>query len=113
MIFRTFSAPFNWFLLTRGDAPRGARRLPLAIIFRAFGAAKTEWQRHSTNSFRRKLMRLIYLAVILTVLFPVLGSAQSTKQKAAIEQEVKRLDVEHADAILRGDLAALDKLWTT
>ena len=25
--------------VTRGDAPRFARRLPLAIIFRAFGAA--------------------------------------------------------------------------
>lgn len=34
------------------------------------------------------------------------------KQKAAIEQEIKRLDIVHADAILRGDLAALDKLWT-
>ena len=58
-------------------------------------------------------MRLIYLAAILAILFPVLATAQSTKQKAAIEQEVKRLDVEHADAILRGDLVALDKLWTT
>jgi hypothetical protein len=26
------------FFLPRGDAPRYARRLPLAIIFRAFGA---------------------------------------------------------------------------
>ena len=34
-------------------------------------------------------------------------------QKAAIEQEIKRLDVAHADAILRGDLAALDKIWTS
>ena len=39
-------------------------------------------------------------------------SAQSAKQKAAIEQEIRRLDLAHADAILRGDLAALDKLWT-
>ena len=36
--------PFNWFLLTRGDAPRAARRLPLAIIFRAFGAVQTEFR---------------------------------------------------------------------
>jgi len=28
----------KFFILTRGDAPRFARRLPLAIIFRAFGA---------------------------------------------------------------------------
>jgi hypothetical protein len=46
-------------------------------------------------------------------LVPGLGSAQSVKQKTAIEQEIKRLDVAHADAILRGDLAALDKLWTS
>ena len=58
-------------------------------------------------------MRLLYLAVVLTVVVPGLGSAQSVKQKAAIEQEIKRLDVAHAVAILRGDLAALDKLWTS
>src|SRR5215510_3557811 len=37
-IFRTFSALFKLFLPTRGDALRSAERLPLAIIFRAFGA---------------------------------------------------------------------------
>jgi ketosteroid isomerase-like protein len=39
-------------------------------------------------------------------------SAQSAKQKDAIEQEIRKLDLAHADAVLRGDLAALDKLWT-
>ncbi len=58
-------------------------------------------------------MRLLYLAAVLMFLAPGLGSAQSVKQKAEIEQEVKRLDLAHADAILRGDLAALDKLWTS
>jgi hypothetical protein len=57
-------------------------------------------------------MRLILLAVALGVLAPAAVAAQSAKQKAAIEQEVRRLDVAHAGAILRGDLAALDKLWT-
>jgi ketosteroid isomerase-like protein len=57
-------------------------------------------------------MRLILLAVVLTVLVPGLVSAQSVKQKAAIEQEIRRLDLAHADAVLRGDLAAMDKLWT-
>jgi len=33
-------------------------------------------------------MRLLYLAVVLTVLVPGLGSAQSAKQKAALEEEV-------------------------
>ena len=31
-------------LLSRGDAPRCAQRLPLAIIFRAFGAPQSELQ---------------------------------------------------------------------
>ena len=57
-------------------------------------------------------MRLILLAVVLTVLVPGLVSAQSVKQKAALEQEIRRLDLAHADAVLRGDLAAMDKLWT-
>lgn len=58
-------------------------------------------------------MRLIYLAVVLAVFVAGSVSAQSVKQKAAIEQEIRRLDLAHADAILRGDLPALDKLWTT
>ncbi len=42
MTSRTYSALLMYFLLTRGDALRSAQRLPLAIIFRAFGAAHTE-----------------------------------------------------------------------
>ena len=57
-------------------------------------------------------MRLIYLAVLLTVFVPGPASAQSVKEKAEIEQDIRRLDLAHADAILRGDLKALDKLWT-
>jgi len=58
-------------------------------------------------------MRLIYLVVVVLAVFvPGSASAQSVKQKAKIEQEIRRLDLAHADAILRGDLAALDKLWT-
>lgn len=57
-------------------------------------------------------MRLILLAAALTVLAPGFASAQTATQKVAIEQEIRRLDLAHADAILRGDLPALDKLWT-
>lgn len=57
-------------------------------------------------------MRPIYLGVILAVFALGSASAQSLKQKAKIEQEIRRLDLAHAEAILRGDLAALDKLWT-
>ena len=35
-LFQSFMVVYVW---TRGDAPRSARRLPLAIIFRAVGAA--------------------------------------------------------------------------
>ena len=48
----------------------------------------------------------------MTVLASGFASAQTAKQKVAIEQEIRRLDLAHADAILRGDLPALDKLWT-
>ena len=58
-------------------------------------------------------MRLIYLAVVVLAIFvPGSASAQSAKQKAKIEQEIRRLDLAHADAVLRGDLEALDKIWT-
>ena len=40
MTFRTFSALLNYFVITRGDALRSAQRLPLAILFRAFGAGR-------------------------------------------------------------------------
>ena len=40
-------------------------------------------------------------------------SGQRANREAAIQQEIRRLDLAHAAAILRGDLAALDKLWTT
>src|ERR1041384_7455471 len=33
----------HYFFVTRGDAPRSARRLPLAFIFRAFGAIQSNF----------------------------------------------------------------------
>jgi ketosteroid isomerase-like protein len=38
--------------------------------------------------------------------------AQSEKEKIAIEQEVKKLDLAHGDAVLRGDQEAMNKYWT-
>ena len=57
-------------------------------------------------------MRLILLAVAVTVFVPGPAAAQGARRKAAAEQEVRRLDLAHADAVLRGDLAAMDRLWT-
>jgi ketosteroid isomerase-like protein len=53
---------------------------------------------------------LLVAAIIFCSASSIAG--QSAKQKAAIEQEIRKLDLAHADAVLRGDLAALDKLWT-
>ena len=56
-------------------------------------------------------MKLILLAA--AVGFIVTGSAlgQSAKQNAALEQKIRKLDLAQADAVLRADLPALDKLW--
>ncbi len=58
------------------------------------------------------MKKLILLAVALIIIATGSASGQSAKQNAAIEQEIRKLDLAHADAVLRGDLAALDKLWT-
>ena len=58
------------------------------------------------------MRKLILLVAIVTIIAIGSVSGQSAKQKVAIEQEIRKLDLAHADAILRGDLAALDKLWT-
>ena len=58
-------------------------------------------------------MKLAVFAAIIVFVLTSAASAQSSKQKAAIEQEIRKLDQAHADAVLRGDLAAMDKIWTT
>ena len=58
------------------------------------------------------MKKLILLAIGVLILGASSTSGQSTQQKAAIEQEIRKLDIAHAEAVLRGDLAALDKLWT-
>jgi hypothetical protein len=53
-------------------------------------------------------MSLLYLEVLLTALVTGLGSAQSVKQKAAIEEEIKRLDVARAgDSCAEGQLSGV------
>jgi hypothetical protein len=58
-------------------------------------------------------MRLFFLLAAVSLLAFTSVSAQSAKQKASIEQEIRRLELAHADAVLRGDLAAMDRIWTT
>ena len=58
------------------------------------------------------MKRLILLAVIVAAVLTGSASAQSSKRKALVEEEIRRLDLAHADAVLRGDQVAMDKLWT-
>ncbi|HEX6891721.1 MAG TPA: nuclear transport factor 2 family protein [Chryseolinea sp.] len=54
----------------------------------------------------------IYLTFITFISSVSFVFGQSEQEKIAIEQEVKKLDLEHADAVLRGDQAAMNKYWT-
>ena len=58
------------------------------------------------------MKRLILLAMACATVLTGSASAQSSKRKATVEQEIRRLDLAHADAVLRGDQSAMDKLWT-
>jgi len=43
-------------------------------------------------------MKLIFIAFFAALVFSAAVSAQSEKQKAAIEREIRKLDAAHADA---------------
>ena len=58
------------------------------------------------------MKKSILLAVAVIIILASSASGQSAKQKAAIEQEIRKLDLAHADAVLRGDQVAMDNLWT-
>lgn len=55
-------------------------------------------------------MKSLLLAAVAFVFAVNLVSAQSVKSDAALEQEIRKLDLAHADAILRRDTEALKKL---
>ncbi|HMG90110.1 MAG TPA: nuclear transport factor 2 family protein [Chryseolinea sp.] len=54
----------------------------------------------------------ICLTVVALISSVSLVLGQSKQEQLAIEQEVKKLDLEHADAVLRGDQEAMNKYWT-
>ena len=56
-------------------------------------------------------MKLILLVTIVILVAANFASGQSAKQTDALEQQIRKLDMAQADAVLRGDIAALDKLW--
>jgi ketosteroid isomerase-like protein len=55
-------------------------------------------------------MKLILLLTTVFVFAAGFASGQSLKRNEALEQEIRRLDLAHADAILRRDTEALKKL---
>lgn len=54
-----------------------------------------------------KVMVFLISSILVNTTF-----SQNDSLKKAIEQEVRKLDAIHADAILREDLNALDTIWT-
>ena len=57
-------------------------------------------------------MKTLALLSMLCFVAVVDSFAQSEKEKEAITAEVKKLDLEHAQAVLTGDLKTMDKYWT-
>ena len=55
-------------------------------------------------------MKLILLAIIVVFVATGLVFGQREKKNDTLEQEIRKLDLAEADAIMRGDFAALNKL---
>ena len=55
-------------------------------------------------------MKLILLVAAFTIFATGSASDQSVTRNNALEQEIRKLDLAEADAIHRGDFAALNKL---
>ena len=56
-------------------------------------------------------MKPILLAAVVIVALTGLALGESAKPDAALEQEIRRLDVAEAEGLLHKDVAALEKLW--
>ncbi|MEJ7712913.1 MAG: nuclear transport factor 2 family protein [Pyrinomonadaceae bacterium] len=56
------------------------------------------------------MMKLIILITAVSI-FASLAFGQSVKKSEALEQEIRKLEQQEADAVLRGDFDKLDKLW--
>ena len=56
-------------------------------------------------------MKSILLVIIVIFVATSFAFGQSAKRKDALGQEIRKLDLAEADAVLRSDLTALDKIW--
>lgn len=59
------------------------------------------------------MRRTLYFPLLLVCAFAWIGCAtgQSTTQNDGVEKEIQRLDRAEADALLRKDVAVLEKIW--
>lgn len=56
-------------------------------------------------------MRTLWKFSLLTLWLMFGSGAEGASMPGKIEQEIRRLDAQEADAVLRGDYALMDKLW--
>jgi ketosteroid isomerase-like protein len=56
-------------------------------------------------------MRSILFATVFIFVLTGFALGQSGNRNDALEQEIRKLDMAEADAVLRGDLPALEKIW--
>jgi ketosteroid isomerase-like protein len=56
-------------------------------------------------------MKPLLLAAIITCIVTGSVLGQDAKQKGDLEQTIRRLELAESDAVVRSDVAALEKLW--
>ncbi len=56
-------------------------------------------------------MKLLLLATVVTYIVTGSVLGQNAKQNDALEQTIRKLELAESDAVVRSDVAALEKLW--
>ena len=56
-------------------------------------------------------MKLLLLATVVICIVTSSVSGQKSKQNDALEQSIRKLELAESDAVVRSDVAALEKLW--
>ena len=56
-------------------------------------------------------MKLLLLVTILTCIVTGPAPGQNARQDKALEQTIRKLELEESDAVVRSDVSALEKLW--
>lgn len=56
-------------------------------------------------------MKLLLVATAVMLAVTGSASAQTAKQNEALEQDIRRLEMRDAEAVLRGDFSVMEKSW--